>query len=44
MTTTEAVTAPPDFLAFLDRVAAALDAIFAGTRRRTPRSGPTSTT
>src|SRR4051794_10708581 len=30
MTTTEAVSAPPDFLAFLDRVAAALDAIVAG--------------
>jgi len=30
MTTTEAVSAPPDFLAFLDRVASALDAIFKG--------------
>ncbi|MDD7927006.1 YybH family protein [Actinomycetospora chibensis] len=30
MTTTEAVSAPPDFLAFLDRVAGALDAIFVG--------------
>ena len=30
MTTTRAVSAPPDFLAMLDRVAVALDAIFAG--------------
>ncbi|GAA4873394.1 YybH family protein [Actinomycetospora straminea] len=30
MTSTRAVDAPPDFLAFLDRVGTALDAMFAG--------------
>jgi ketosteroid isomerase-like protein len=33
MTTTGAVTAPPDFLATLDRVGAALDAMFRGDPR-----------